>query len=422
MSEVVTIFITIVFSAFFSGMEIAFISANRMSLEVDKQQKNLTAGILNIFTADPQQYIATMLVGNNIALVVYGLAFAKLLAPALALLFVSEAMILLMQTLISTFLILLTGEFLPKMLFKLNPNALLKFFAVPVLLFYIILWPISKITMFVSLRIIKVLLRRDITSDNEKLVFTRVDLDYFVNQADTSANSNWSEDVTEVKLFRNTLEFSKMKVRDCMVPRTEIEATDDEASIDEVKKMLVDTGFSKIIIYSGTIDNIIGYVHSSQLFNNPSSIKSICKPISFVPGTLSASKCLGMFTKQHKSIAVVVDEFGGTSGLITTEDILEEIFGEIEDEHDTDHLTMKQVNDHEWIISGRYEISQLNEKFNFNMPENDEYDTVAGLILNQHEDIPKVNTIVTTEYYEFRILRASRTKIELVLVKVLDDN
>lgn len=419
MNETLIILVTILFSAFFSGMEIAFVSANKLSLEMDKKQPTLTAGILNIFTAKPEQYIATMLVGNNIALVIYGLAFASLLEAPLSTLTNSDGVVLLIQTLISTFIILFTGEFIPKTLFRINPNAALRTLAIPILLFYILLYPIAHFSMFLSKTIIRLVFRKKISIENENKIFSKIDLDHFISHGNQNVADHQHDEENEIKLFRNALDFTRVKIRDCMVPRTEIDAIEESASIEELKNHFIESGYSKIMIYRDSIDNIIGYVHSSQIFKNLQSIKAAMKPVSIVPETMPASKLLSLFTQKKKSIAVVVDEFGGTSGLITTEDILEEIFGEIEDEHDTDDLTFKKIKENEWIISARYEISTLNEKYNFGLPENDEYDTIAGLIINNQEDIPSINTLVNIGDFEFRILKASKIRIELVLMKIL---
>ncbi len=398
-------------------MEIAFISANRLSLEMDKNQGNLTGGILNIFSSNPEQYIATMLVGNNISLVVYGLSIARVLKPYIEIFTTNDGMVLLIQTIFSTLLILFTAEFLPKTLFRLNANGFLRFLALPVLFFYIILYPISRFSMWLSKGIIRIFMKRELANVNQDRIFSKIDLDHYVNQPD-SMNKTDEEEETEIRLFKNALDFSNVKIRDCMVPRTEIQAVEENTSIEELKLIFTKSGFSKIIVYRETIDNIIGYVHSSQVFKNPHNIKSVVNPISIIPETLSASKLLSSFTQKRKSIAVVVDEFGGTSGLITTEDILEEIFGEIEDEHDTDELIIKNIKPNEWILSARYEISFLNERQNFGLPEDDDYDTVAGLILNNHENIPKINTIIKVRNFEFRILKATNIRIELVLMKI----
>lgn len=423
MNPSIIIVITIILSAFFSGMEIAFFSANRLTLEMDKQKKSFTATILSIFTSRPEQFISTMLVGNNIALVVYGLATARLLEPHIEKFIQSDILVLLVQTLLSTLVILFTAEFLPKTLFRLNANGLLKIFAVPVMFFYIILYPISRIFMSLSNFIIKFIAGKKPSNENEGRIFSKIDLDHYINQPDLqqTGNDNTDNEETEIKLFKNALDFSNVKVRDCMVPRTEIESVEENTPVKEIANLLIKTGFSKILVYRQSIDNMIGYIHTSQLFKNPHEIKSIVNPISIVPETMPASKLLSFFTQKRKSIAVVVDEFGGTSGLITTEDILEEIFGEIEDEHDVDELTVKNIKNNEWILSGRYEISFLNEKYHFNLPEDDEYDTLAGLIIHQHENIPEVNTIITINQFEFRILKATKIRIELVLMKILDN-
>jgi CBS domain containing-hemolysin-like protein len=422
MSETIIIIISILFSAFFSGMEIAFISSNKMSLEVDKQKGNLTASLLNIFSSNPEQYIATMLVGNNISLVIYGLAFARILEPKIGQFVNSEFLVLFIQIIISTLVILMTGEFLPKTIFRLNANGFLRFFAFPVLLFYILLYPIANFSMFISKKIIKYIFKKDLGPETEKTIFSKIDLDHYVNQSDNNFRDDDAEEETEIELFKNALDFSKVKVRDCMVPRTEIEALDLNSSIEELRMKFIESGFSKILIFDDSIDNIIGYVHSSQMFKNPSSIKSVTNMISIVPETMSASNLLNSFTQKHKTIAVVVDEFGGTSGLVTTEDILEEIFGEIQDEHDIDELIVKKLKEGKWILSARHEITFLNSKYHFNLPENAEYDTIAGLILNQHESIPKINSIIYIDNFEFRILKASETRIELVLMKIVESN
>jgi len=420
MSDLAIILITLTFSFFFSGMEIAYLSANKMSLEVDKQKGNLTANLLTIFSSNSEQYIATMLVGKTISLVIYGISFARILQPFIHIYIDSDTLILLLQTLIATLAILIPNELLPKAIFQINANGLLKLFALPVLLFYILLYPIAKISMSISTFVIKYIFRKNLNPESEKNVFTKVDLNHFVNQPEKTTNNNEEEEETEITLFKNALDFSKVKVRDCMVHRTEIEAIDENSSISDLTKKFTESGFSKILIYSETPDNIIGYVHTSQMFKNPTSIKSVINAISVVPETMSASNLLSSFAQRHKSIAVVVDEYGGTSGMITTEDVLEEIFGEIEDEHDVDDLIIKHIKENEWILSSRHEINYLNEKYNFTLPESDEYDTIAGLIINQHENIPKVNSIITIGNFEFRILKASVSKLELVLMKILD--
>lgn len=415
------ILITILFSAFFSGMEIAFVSANKLRLEMDKQSSPFNSGVLKMVTRNSGEYIATMLVGNNIALVIYGIAFAKLLEPGLSYYFSSTLVVLLVQTIISTFIILLFAEFLPKTLFRLFPNSLLKIFTLPVAFFYIVFYPVTRMTMM----FIHFLLRRFISkseiSDAESRVFSRVDLDHFVNAADQQQPNARREVEKEVMLFRNALDFSKVKLREIMVPRNEISMLDVETDIETLRQKFVNTGFSRILIYEDNIDNIIGYVHSSAIFQKAKSIRPFIKNVLIVPETMAANKLLSKFIRDHRSIALVVDEFGGTAGLVTSEDILEEIFGEIEDEHDTAAFVEKKINDKEYVFSGRFDLDLINEKYQIGIPESEEYETLAGFILYHHESIPKVNTIIRAGRFSFKILKATFTKIELVYLTILDD-
>ena len=416
-----TIFAMILFSAFFSGMEIAFVSANKLRLELDKQQDFISARILTIFTKNPGQYIATMLVGNNIALVVYGIAFAKLLEPLFLRIFVSDSLVLLFQTITSTLIILVTAEFLPKTLFRINPNTVLRVFSIPLVLFYFLFYPVTKLTIGFS----KILLNtifRSFDKDVKKTVFSRIDLDHFVNEQDEDSQRREHEIENEVKLFRNALDFSKVKLREVMVPRTEMETMDINSSMDELIQKFIETGFSRILFYQDNIDNIIGYIHHSTIFSNPGSIRSNLKKVLIVPETMPASKLLSKFISQHRSIAIVVDEFGGTSGMVTSEDILEEIFGEIEDEHDTIDYIERKVSDDEYILSARIELDDLNEKYNLGFPVKENYETLAGFILFHHESIPKINTVIDIDKYRFKILKASNTKIELVNLRVLSNS
>lgn len=416
-----TIFAMILFSAFFSGMEIAFVSANKLRLELDKQQDFISARILTIFTKNPGQYIATMLVGNNIALVVYGIAFAKLLEPLFLRIFVSDSLVLLFQTITSTLIILVTAEFLPKTLFRINPNTVLRVFSIPLVLFYFLFYPVTKLTIGFS----KILLNtifRSFDKDVKKTVFSRIDLDHFVNEQDEDSQRREHEIENEVKLFRNALDFSKVKLREVMVPRTEMETMDINSSMDELIQKFIETGFSRILFYQDNIDNIIGYIHHSTIFSNPGSIRSNLKKVLIVPETMPASKLLSKFISQHRSIAIVVDEFGGTSGMVTSEDILEEIFGEIEDEHDTIDYIERKVSDDEYILSARIELDDLNEKYNLGFPVKENYETLAGFILFHHESIPKINTMIDIDKYRFKILKASNTKIELVNLRVLSNS
>jgi len=423
MSLILVIFITVLFSAFFSGMEIAFISANKLRLELDKKQNVVFSSLISLYTQNPGQFIATMLVGNNLALVIYGIAFANLLEPMLIVYLHSNTLVLLAQTIISTLIILATAEYLPKMLFRINPNKILKIFTVPIAFFYFIFYPITKIAMWISIFVLRVFLHEEVKDVNEKIVFSRIDLDHFVNEPENSNASQSGHEIdNEVKLFRNALDFSKVKLREIIVPRTEIVALDIESTVEELHQKFIETGYSRILFYSGNIDNIVGYIHHSFIFTKPDSIKSNLRKVLIVPETMSASKLLGKFIQQRLSMAIVVDEFGGTSGMVTSEDILEEIFGEIEDEHDTIDFIKKQVSHDEFVFSGRLELDELNDSFNLDFPKNENFETLAGFILFNYESIPKINTIIDIDHYRFKILKATNTKIELVHLKILDDN
>jgi len=423
MNLLLIILISILFSAFFSGMEIAFISANKLRLELDKKQNVVFSGLISHYTQHPGQFIATMLVGNNLALVTYGIAFANLLKPYLIVYLHSDSLVLVAQTFISTVIILATAEYLPKMLFRINPNRVLKIFTVPIAFFYFLFFPVTKIAIWISKIFLKVFLNAQIKKVDEKVVFSRIDLDHFVSEQESNTAPKSEHEVdNEVKLFRNALDFSSVKLRDVMVPRTEIVMLDIDSTVEELQQKFIETGYSRILFYSGNIDNIVGYIHHSVIFTKPDSIKSHLRKVLIVPETMSASKLLRQFIQQRLSIAIVVDEFGGTSGMVTSEDILEEIFGEIEDEHDTDDLIMKKVRDDEFVLSGRLELDELNEEFGLEFPEDENFETLAGFILFHYESIPKINSIITIDQYQFKILKATNTKIELVLLKILDDN
>ncbi|MCG6189019.1 hemolysin family protein [Maribellus maritimus] len=421
MNLYIIILITILLSAFFSGMEIAFVSANKLRLELDKKSEPFSSRILKFVTADSGHYIATMLVGNNIALVIYGIAFAGLLEPAFRNFIESESLILLLQTIVSTIIILVFAEFLPKTLFRIFPNTILNIFALPLALFYVIFYPITKFTISITNSLLKYFLKADVKKSSKDLVFGRVDLDEFVKENDLQSPDKKINIETEVKLFKNALDFSKVKLREIMVPRTEIEMLDINATINDLRQKLVETGYSRILIFDENVDNIIGYVHSSVIFQNPTSIKSHIQKVLIVPESMPANKLLSTFIQEHRSIAIVVDEFGGTSGMVTSEDILEEIFGEIEDEHDTSAIIEKKISESEYIFSGRAEIDLLNEKYFFELPESEEFETLAGLILFRHESIPKINTIIKIDNFQLKILKATSTKIELVKLTLPND-
>jgi CBS domain containing-hemolysin-like protein len=416
---IITIVTTIIFSAFFSGMEIAFVSANKLRLEMDKQQNFISSRIISLFTKNPGQYIATMLVGNNIALVIYGIAFARLLGPMFYRFVPIDSVVLLLQTITSTLIILFTAEFFPKTLFRINPNTFLRFFAVPVAFFYFLFLPITKLSMVISQFLLNTIFKSSFDKDIKKTVFNRIDLDHFANESDEDQQRREHELENEVKLFRNALDFSKIKLREVMVPRTEMEIMDINSNMEALIQKFIETGYSRILFYQDNIDNIIGYIHHSTIFANPGSIRSNLKKVLIVPETMPASKLLSKFISQHRSIAIVVDEFGGTTGMVTNEDILEEIFGEIEDEHDTIDFVESRISDNEFVLSARIELDDLNEKYKLGFPVKENFETLAGFILFHHESIPKINTIIDIDDYRFKILKATNTKIELVNLKIL---
>ncbi|WP_251966236.1 hemolysin family protein [Parabacteroides sp. AD58] len=410
------ILISLAFSAFFSGMEISYVSANKLRLELDKKDKSLTSKILDVFFHNPNQFISTMLVGNNIALVVYGLQMAILLEPWIAHFVDQEALIVLIQSIISTILILFTGEFIPKTIFKIDPNFFLRLFAVPLYIIYIVLYPVSKFSSLLSFLILKLAGVKNL-KDSGVYTLGKVDLDYFIQQSIEDAPQDSDMD-TEVKIFQNALEFSNVKVRDCIVPRTEIVACDKHVTTDELRSRFIETGLSKILIYDDNIDNIIGYIHSSELFKHPDHwLEQLCK-VSIVPETMAANKLMRVLMQEKKSLAVVVDEFGGTSGIVTLEDLVEEIFGEIEDEHDMKREVARKISENEYLLSGRMEIDAINEMFGLDLPESDDYVTIAGLILHYYQKFPKLNESIEYGKYTFKIVKATATKIELVRMKV----
>ena len=416
MGALTYILISLAFSAFFSGMEIAFISSNKLRFELDKKEKSLTSKILDIFYRNPHQFISTMLVGNNIALVVYGLQMAIILEPLIARVVNNEALIVLTQSIISTILILFTGEFIPKTVFKLNPNFSLTLFSVPLLIIYVVLYPVSKFSSLLSFLILKIAGVKNVTGSTQRAL-GKVDLDYFIQQSIEDAPQNSDMD-TEVKIFQNALDFSNVRLRDCIVPRTEIVACDTSATIEELRSKFIETGLSKILVYNENIDDIIGYIHSSELFKNPEDWTQHIRSVSIVPETMAANKLMKLLMQEKKSLAVVVDEFGGTSGIVTLEDLVEEIFGEIEDEHDMKSHVAKKVSDNEYLLSGRMEIDTLNEMFGLDLPESDDYVTIAGFILHFYQKFPKLNETVQIDKYSFKIIKVTATKIELVRMKV----
>jgi CBS domain containing-hemolysin-like protein len=419
MNYLLIIIITLCISGFFAGMEIAFLASNKLRLELNRKQGLFSSRFIAVFLAKPSQYIATVQIGNNIALVIYSLAMASILEPLIQLFLDSEFAILAIQTLISTLIILITAEFLPKTLVRINPNLILSFLALPMIIVYYLLYPITFLVTWISDLIIKSITK---SSDREQVhnaVFSKVDLDHLINESQSENGQQYLDDETEIKLFQNALDFSNVKLRDCMVPRMEIAALEVNSSVEELRQKFIETGFSKILVYEDTIDNIIGYVTSKELFKNPSTIQSKIIPLSYVPETMAANKLLEKFIMERKGVAVVVDEFGGISGMLTIEDIMEEIFGEIEDEHDTDEFIEKKIGENMYLFSGRLEIDYLREQYRLSIARSEDYDTLAGFIMFHCEKVPDFNETVIIGNFEFKILKVSRTRIELVQLKVM---
>ena len=418
MENSLIILFTLITSAFFSGLEIAFITSNKLRIELESKQGNFSAKILAHFTKYPSRYLGTMMLGNNIALVIFSIymdeEFKALLNPYVS----SEILILFIATFLSTLIVLVVAEFLPKNIFRINPNKTLNLFAFPLTIVYGLLYPFVMITIGFSEFILKKVFRIKIENDNAG--FTMIDLDNYVREG-TSVEKKAEMD-HEIQIFQNALDFSSVKARECMVPRTEIIALDVNESIEKLLQKFVHTRLSKILIFSESIDNIIGYVYSKELFKKPASIKSILLPVSIVPESMAASEVLTVFIQQHKSIAVVVDEFGGTSGMLTMEDVMEEIFGEIEDEHDKEEMIERQISENEFIFSARLETDYINGKYQLDLPILDNVETLGGLIMHYHESIPRVNEEIRFENFVFIIIAVTRTRIETVNLKVQKSN
>ena len=416
MGIIIQLLISMTFSAFFSGMEIAFVSSNKLRFEMGRNN-SLPTRVLSVFYHNPNNFISTMLVGNNIALVIYGILMAQLIEHyVLGGLITNEAALVVIETLVSTGVILITGEFMPKTLFKINPNFTLRLFAIPAFICYVLLYPISRFSTFLSTCILRITGIRINKEESEK-AFTKVDLDYFI-QSSIDESADEKEIDPEIKIFQNALDFSNVKIRDCMVPRTEIIAVDMTASISELKAAFIASGVSKVIVYNESIDNIIGYVHSSDLFRSLTDWHKSIRPIPIVPETMGGHKLMQLFLQKKRSLAVVVDEFGGTSGVVSMEDLVEEILGDIEDEHDTNSTVAKAIGNNEYVFSGRLEIEKANEDFDLELPESDEYQTIGGLILHEYQSFPKVHEVITIGKFRFTIIKVTATKIELVKLKI----
>jgi len=421
MNALTIILVTMLASVLFTGMEIAYFSAGKTGMEPDKGMYRFNSIIFSILRRNPRHYITTLLIGSNLALVVYVLAFASLANNFNEGIPANQPLHLIIQTVISAILILIVADFIPKTIFQFNPDVVFNFFALPVALFYFVFYPVTGFIAGLSGWILKYIFRINIDHKTVNQVFGRADLNYFFGKEDGFNRAAGRKVNSEIKLFQNALDFSRLKIRDCMIPRTDIVMMEVNEDIDALCQKFIETGYSKIMIYQDHSDNIIGYVHSSDLFHNPEQIQSCMRKISFVPETMEANKLLSILLHEHKSTAIVVDEFGGTAGMITTEDMLEEIFGEIEDEHDTPDLVEKKIGENRYIFSGRISISDLNENYLLKIEENEHYETLAGYILYHHASFPKNNSILIIGDYEFKILRSTRTKIELVEMKKISN-
>lgn len=412
------IILSLLFSAFFSGMEIAYVSSNRLNLEIEKNKLGLIPKILSIITQNPSRFIATMLIGNNFVLVIYGIFMGQFILdnnPFIDMNSINEFTVVLIQTLVSTFLILIIAEFIPKVLFQIYSNLSMKIFALPAYFFYIILYPITSLVTIISNFILKKFFK--VNKDESKISFSKLELENYIEKEIENSDKNLD---TEIEIFQNALELSEIKARDIMVPRAEIIAADISIQIRDIKDIFEKTGFSKIPIFDDTIDNIIGYVHSFDFLKKPENIKDLIIPIEFVPEPMLVNDILEQLTKQRKSIAVVIDEYGVTSGIITVEDIVEELFGEIEDEHDNYDYFEKKLSENTYEFSARLEIEHLNKSYNLNLPDSEAYDTLGGLIVFNEENIPKVDEEIIVGEYSIRIIEASSSKIEKVLLKKID--
>lgn len=425
---VIIIIASLILSAFFSGMEIAYVSSNKIHIEIEKKQEGLLAIILSKLTAKPSKYIATMLIGNNIALVIYGFFMGDLLVEwfqsmlPLQSSFLNYALTdlsLLSQTIISTIVILITAEFLPKVFFQIYANTLIKILALPAYIFYVLFSLISDFVIWISDIILRQFFKTE--GDQIQLAFTKVELGNYISEQMESFEEHDDLD-SEIQIFQNALEFSDVKAREVMVPRTEIIAVELDSSIKALNALFTETGCTKILVYKETIDDILGYVHSFELFKKPKSIKSIILPVEFVPETVLIKDVLNVLIKKRKSIAVVLDEYGGTSGIMTVEDIVEELFGEIEDEHDTDHMIEEVLEDDAFKFSARLDVDYINETYKINLPESENYETLGGLIVNHTEQIPEKNEVVIIDAFHFVVLEVSNTKIDLVELKLLKED
>lgn len=425
--SIVIIVLSLILSAFFSGMEIAYVSSNKIHIEIEKKQDGVLAKVLRKLTAKPSKFITTMLIGNNIALVIYGILMGDVLVSWFKSMLPSSytfinycltELSLLSQTIISTLVILITAEFLPKVFFQIYANSLLKLLAVPAYIFYVFFTWLSDFIIWISDLVLKYFFKTE--GDTIQLAFTKVELGNYISEQMESVEAHDEID-SEIQIFQNALEFSEVKAREVMVPRTELIAVEINENIKVLNTLFTETGCTKILVYKESLDDILGYVHSFELFKKPKTIKAILLPVEFVPGTVLISDVLNILTKKRKSIAVVLDEYGGTSGIMTVEDIVEELFGEIEDEHDTTDFEELQIDDNTYKFSARMEVDYINETYKINLPEDENYETLGGFIVNHTEEIPQQGEVILIETFQFTILEVSNTKIDLVELKIITD-
>ena len=408
------ILICLLLSAFFSGMEIAFLTSNKLRIEIDKSKKGVTQALIDLFISHSGMYITTLLVGNNVVMVIYGIFMSDLLVKQFEFLHLSIGVELFVETLVSTLIILVFAEFLPKTVFRLRSNLFLKLFSVHVFLFYLLFFPLSYFSVWLGGWLLRIFTGRKLGHKEPNRAFGKVDLNNLIEEGEVNARQE--EEMHEIKLFRNALDFSEVKLRECIVPRPDVVALSIDSSIEELTQLFIDTGLSRILIYKESIDDIIGYVHISTLFKDPPTIAKALSRVLIVPETMSAQRLLNLFIRDQKSVAVVVDEFGITAGIVTIEDIMEEIFGEIEDEHD--HLNLKEVmiSEQEYIFSGRLEVDYLNEKYHLDLEEREEYETLAGLVLYFNQSIPQEGETIVVNNLTFKILSVKNARIEEIKV------
>lgn len=417
METFIPLLISIASAAFFSGMETAFASSNKMRFEM-KKKDNLPSRILSVFFSHPKDFISTMWMGYTVSLVIYGILMTRFIEGYIpADVTMNRGALLVIETVIAALLILLLGEFMPKSVSKTNPHLTLRLFSLPAFVCYIVLYPFSRIATVLSIGILRLTGTR-INKQDQELAFTKGDLDYFIQSSIEEAGGNEEHIDDEIKIFKNALDFSNIKIRDCMIPRTEIIAVESDTPVGELKNTFIENGISKIIVYKENIDNIVGYIHSSEMFRNTADWQKNIRSVPIVPETMGAHKLMCLFKQQKRSLAVVVDEFGGTSGIVAMEDLVEEILGDIEDEHDTNTIVAKAISENEYVFSGRLDIEKANGEFGLDLPESDGYQTIGGLILHEYQSIPKVNEMIRIGNFLFKIIRVTNTKIELVKLKV----